>query len=191
MAEPPAWAPTPSRIAALLWEHARDTQDTYAESGVLVDHPKLGGFTDATDPPLALVEELIAQAVDEMSGLLEGHAPCNRSLERGVAAATAYLAAALVDRAKDVQSASGEQSGYQTLYAQWRDRGPAIAAKVIASCPFVPDPDDPTDYDSTVRPVGVFSPSDPNPPRWDTTGYWDHPEAPGSGWFGHRYGDLW
>jgi hypothetical protein len=190
MVESPTWAPTPARIAALLWEHARDTQDTDDESGVLTD-ATLGQFTENTDPPLALVEELISQACDEMAGLLEGHAPCSTGLAAGVTAATSYLAAALVDRAKDVQSANGEQSGYQTLYAQWKDRGPAIAERIKASCPFVPDPGDPAGIDGDLRAVGIFSAPDPNPPRWDAPTYWDHPEAPGGGWYGGRLGDLW
>jgi hypothetical protein len=140
----PDWAPTTGRIASLLWEHTRDSQNTAGESGVLVDEPRMGTFTSTTSPTLAVVTEMIEQACDTMAGLLEGHDPCNASLVRGVRGATAYLAAALSEAARSSQATAGENTAYAALYALWEKSGPSIAVRVVSSCPFVPDnPDDP------------------------------------------------
>lgn len=151
----PDWAPTPERVASLLWEHTRDSQDTTGEGGVLLDRPAMGQFTENTTPTLALVNELIEQACDDMGGLLEGHEPCRASLVRGIKSATTYLAAALAEQARELQAAPGESSAYRTLYALWLERGPKIAARVVASCPYVPDPEDPSDPEG---PLGMLSP---------------------------------
>lgn len=141
----PDWAPTPSRIGALLWEHARQSQNTAGERGILVDEPLLGEFTAHTSPTLAIVEQMIEQACDTMSGLLAGHEPCNAALARGVRGATAYLAAALAEQLRSPSAVgAGDSTAYSylpsPLYALWEQTGPKIADRVREACPLEPGP---------------------------------------------------
>lgn len=166
----PDWAPTPAGVAALLWEHTRDSQNTAGEGGVLVDEPRMGQFTEHTTPSLALVNQLIAQACGDMAGLLEGHEPCRKSLVLGIRGATTYLAAALAEQAREPQAAAGEGSPYNNLYALWIATGPKIAARVVASCPYVPDPDDPEVPDGASGMLGPVArvPCHPDRVTWWT-----------------------
>jgi hypothetical protein len=164
----PTWRPTQQRVAALLWEHTRDSQDITGERGVLLDEPVKGAFTANTDPPVQVVETLIDQAVDDMYGLLDGHEPCTAGLVGAIRSATTYLAAALVDQAREIQNATGENTAYSNLIALWRDKS-QIAARVQLVCPVIPDPDNPNLPDPTGRlgPVAVL-PNNPTRITWDT-----------------------
>jgi hypothetical protein len=163
----PAWAPTPDRIASLLWEHTRASQNTLGEGGVLLDQPTMGAFTENTTPTLELVEQLIDQACDTMAGLLEGHEPCNTAMVRGVRGATAYLAAALAEAARESQASTGDGTTYSALYDLWLKSGAAIAARVVAVCPFVPAPGEEPDTPGSIGPVAIL-PCHPERVTWQT-----------------------
>lgn len=160
--ELPAWAPTVERIAGLLERHTRDSQSTMGEGGVLVDRPRLGTFSASTSPTITAVNEAIEQACDTMAGRLAGHAPCNAGLTRGVRGATAYLAAALAEGSRDVP----DDDGVSALTRLWEQES-VVAERVRQFCPFVPDPEDPTEPGASGGPVAVL-PCDPGRITWET-----------------------
>lgn len=121
MAEP-TWTPTVAAIAALI--RARTKIPGAKEAGT---------FTDMTRPTAAQVEELIAQAVDHVEAAIGGD-PCNDSLRDSAGAASAMLAAILIESSYWPEQAEARGSSATRLESLFNARMKALTASVAEQC---------------------------------------------------------
>lgn len=118
----PTWTPGVEAVAALI--RAR----TKVPGGV-----EAGTFNDNTRPTAAEVEELIAQAVDHVEAAIGGD-PCNDQLRESAGAASALLAAILIETSYWPEQAESRGSAAARLESLFNARVKSLTAAVAEQC---------------------------------------------------------
>lgn len=118
----PTWTPTVAAVAALI--RAR----TKVPGG-----KEVGTFTENTRPTNAEVEAIIAQAVDHVSAAIGGD-PCNDGLRESAGAASAMLAAILIETSYWPEQAEARGSAASRLESLFNTRMKALTASVAEQC---------------------------------------------------------
>lgn len=118
----PSWTPAVEAVAALI--RAR----TKVPGGV-----EAGTFNDNTRPTKAAVEELVGQAVDHVEAAIGGD-PCNDQLRESAGAASALLAAILIETSYWPEQAEARGSAAARLEALFNTRMKALTSAVAEQC---------------------------------------------------------
>lgn len=118
----PTWTPSVDAVAALI--RARTKVPGGAEAGT---------FNENTRVTKAEAELLIAQAVDHVSAAIGGD-PCNDDLRKSAGAASAMLAAILIEQSYWPESAEARGSSAARLESLFNARMKALTASVAEQC---------------------------------------------------------
>lgn len=118
----PTWTPTVAAVAALI--RAR----TKVPGG-----KEVGTFTANTRPTEAEVKELIGQAVDHVAAAIGGD-PCNDQLRESAGAASAMLAAILIEQSYWPEQAEARGSTAARLESLFNTRMKSLTAAVAEEC---------------------------------------------------------
>lgn len=120
--EGPSWTPTVADVAALI--RARTKIPGGAEAGT---------FTDKTRVTKVEAERIIAQAVDHVAAAIGGD-PCNDQLRESAGAASAMLAAILIEQSYWPESAEARGSSAARLESLFNVRMKSLTAAVAEEC---------------------------------------------------------
>lgn len=118
----PTWTPSVDQVAALI----------RARTKVPGGHEE-GTFTTQTRPTKAEVESLIAQAVDHVAAAIGGD-PCSDQLEESSGAASALLAAILIEQSYWPEQAEARGSTAARLESLFNARMKTLTAAVAEEC---------------------------------------------------------
>jgi hypothetical protein len=118
----PTWTPSVDAVAALI--RARTKVPGGAEAGT---------FNDNTRPTKAEVELLIGQATDHVAAAIGGE-PCNEQLGESAGAATAMLAAILIEQSYWPEQAEARGSSASRLESLYTTRMEALTSAVAEQC---------------------------------------------------------
>jgi hypothetical protein len=116
------WAPTVDAVAALI--RARTKVPGGAEAGT---------FTENTRVTRAEAERIIAQAVEHVSAAIGGE-PCNEELRKSASAASAMLAAVIIETSYWPESAEARGSSAARLESLFNARMKSLTAAVAEEC---------------------------------------------------------
>lgn len=144
----PDWAPTPDQVAALLRAYTRGAESASED----VPAGEVGSFTDQTRPSVRQVEEIIALACGEVTGMFGGRQPCTDDLRDSARTAALYRACQLVCVSYFPESTRGDGNAFDALGRLYDPASRGVAAGVAARCPL--DPDDPSDDGGSLAPAG-------------------------------------
>jgi hypothetical protein len=122
MAEAPDWTPDVAAVAALI----------RARTKIPGGH-EAGTFNDRTRPTAVEVEAMIAQAVDHVAAAIGGD-PCNDQLRESAGAASAMLAAILIEQSYWPEQAEARGSSATRLESLFNTRMKALTSAVAEQC---------------------------------------------------------
>lgn len=134
----PGWAPTVSRVAALI--RTRTRQPESRNELAVMDHDT---FTAFSRPTYNQVQELIRQGVADVLAATGGRQPCTEFLEVSACSAAAYRAAQLVEVSYFSEQTNSDQTAFSALAELAKGALETVGATVTAQCPLPDDPDTP------------------------------------------------